>query len=184
MTRKRTRESLAHMLCEPCPTCQGNRGQVKTARSVLLRHPARDPARGAQFNPGRSSASSPRPAVVEMLLDEEASTRRAVRVHRRRSAAGRPGRIAGTVRHRPPVVARAVPPAPGWTNRSLGAPGWAGPLPALCWPDRGTRPRTPPAAPAAEVMAVGCVVADLQCRDERGRRSARRCRENSSTRCC
>ena len=33
MTRKRTRESLAHMLCEPCPTCQG-RGQVKTARSV------------------------------------------------------------------------------------------------------------------------------------------------------
>ncbi|MBL8324273.1 MAG: Rne/Rng family ribonuclease, partial [Rubrivivax sp.] len=23
MTRKRTRESLAHMLCEPCPTCQG-----------------------------------------------------------------------------------------------------------------------------------------------------------------
>ena len=33
MTRKRTRESLAHMLCEPCPTCQG-RGEVKTARSV------------------------------------------------------------------------------------------------------------------------------------------------------
>jgi Ribonucleases G and E len=23
MTRKRTRESLAHMLCEPCPTCEG-----------------------------------------------------------------------------------------------------------------------------------------------------------------
>ena len=33
MTRKRTRESLAHMLCQPCPTCEG-RGQVKTARSV------------------------------------------------------------------------------------------------------------------------------------------------------
>jgi len=33
MTRKRTRESLAHMLCQPCPTCDG-KGQVKTARST------------------------------------------------------------------------------------------------------------------------------------------------------
>ncbi|MFM7849907.1 MAG: ribonuclease E/G, partial [Rubrivivax sp.] len=33
MTRKRTRESLAHMLCQPCPTCEG-RAQVKTPRSV------------------------------------------------------------------------------------------------------------------------------------------------------
>src|SRR5688572_18868973 len=33
MTRKRTRESLAHVLCEPCPTCAG-RGEVKTARTV------------------------------------------------------------------------------------------------------------------------------------------------------
>ncbi|MDH5709912.1 MAG: Rne/Rng family ribonuclease, partial [Hylemonella sp.] len=33
MTRKRTRDSLAHMLCEPCPSCQG-KGIVKTARSV------------------------------------------------------------------------------------------------------------------------------------------------------
>ena len=30
MTRKRTRESLAHMLRQPCSTCEG-RGQVKTA---------------------------------------------------------------------------------------------------------------------------------------------------------
>jgi ribonuclease G len=36
MTRKRTRESLAHVLCEPCPTCQG-RGEVKTARTVATR---------------------------------------------------------------------------------------------------------------------------------------------------
>lgn len=28
MTRKRTRESLAHILCEPCPTCQG-RGEIE-----------------------------------------------------------------------------------------------------------------------------------------------------------
>ncbi|WP_407410435.1 ribonuclease G [Acinetobacter sp.] len=33
MTRKRTRESLEHLLCESCPTCQG-RGYVKTAESV------------------------------------------------------------------------------------------------------------------------------------------------------
>jgi ribonuclease G len=69
MTRKRTRESLAHMLCEPCPTCQA-RGQVKTARSVcydVLREILRE---ARQFNPKefRVVASA---AVVEMLLDEE-----------------------------------------------------------------------------------------------------------------
>ena len=45
MTRKRTRESLAHVLCEPCPTCHG-RGELKTRADDLLRNPARDPARG------------------------------------------------------------------------------------------------------------------------------------------
>jgi len=69
MTRKRTRESLAHMLCEPCPTCAG-RGQVKTARSVcydILREILRE---ARQFNPTefRVVASA---SVVEMLLDEE-----------------------------------------------------------------------------------------------------------------
>ena len=69
MTRKRTRESLAHMLCEPCPTCAG-RGQVKTARSVcydILREILRE---ARQFAPKeiRIVASA---AVVEMLLDEE-----------------------------------------------------------------------------------------------------------------
>jgi ribonuclease G len=69
MTRKRTRESLAHMLCEPCPVCQG-KGQVKTARSVcydILREILRE---ARQFNPKefRVIASA---TVVEMLLDEE-----------------------------------------------------------------------------------------------------------------
>jgi ribonuclease G len=69
MTRKRTRESLAHMLCEVCPTCEG-KGQVKTARSVcyeVLREILRE---ARQFNPKefRVIASA---AVVEMLLDEE-----------------------------------------------------------------------------------------------------------------
>ena len=33
MTRKRTRESLAHVLCEPCPVCEG-RGELKTPQTV------------------------------------------------------------------------------------------------------------------------------------------------------
>lgn len=69
MTRKRTRESLAHMLCEPCPTCQ-SRGEVKTPRSVcydILREILRE---ARQFNPKefRVIASA---NVVERFLDEE-----------------------------------------------------------------------------------------------------------------
>ena len=33
MTRKRTRESLGHVLCEPCPCCSG-RGTLKTAETT------------------------------------------------------------------------------------------------------------------------------------------------------
>ena len=69
MTRKRTRESLAHLLCEPCPACHGS-GQVKTARSVtydILREILRE---ARQFNPRefRVVASA---KVVELFLDEE-----------------------------------------------------------------------------------------------------------------
>ncbi len=69
MTRKRTRESLAHMLCEPCPTCAG-KGQVKTPRSVcydILREILRE---ARQFNPKEFRIVAA-PAVIEMLLDEE-----------------------------------------------------------------------------------------------------------------
>ncbi len=69
ITRKRTRESLAHLLCEPCPTCAG-RGEVKTARSVcydILREILREARR---FEP-REFRVVASPAVVEMLLDEE-----------------------------------------------------------------------------------------------------------------
>ena len=69
MTRKRTRESLAHQLCEPCDACSGN-GVVKTARSVtydILREILRE---ARQFNPRefRVVASA---KVVELFLDEE-----------------------------------------------------------------------------------------------------------------
>jgi len=71
MTRKRTRESLAHMLCEACPVCEG-RGQVKTARSVcydILREILRE---ARQFEPKEFRVIAS-PAVVEMLLDEESA---------------------------------------------------------------------------------------------------------------
>lgn len=69
LTRKRTRESLAHMLCEPCAACQG-RGIVKTTRSVvydILREILRE---ARQFNP-REFRVVAAPAVVELMLDEE-----------------------------------------------------------------------------------------------------------------
>ncbi|QXZ11162.1 ribonuclease G [Comamonas sp. Y33R10-2] len=69
MTRKRTRESLAHMLCEPCSACSG-KGDVKTARSVcyeVLREILRE---ARQFNP-REFRVVASPKVVEMFLDEE-----------------------------------------------------------------------------------------------------------------
>ncbi|MEX8494626.1 ribonuclease G [Sphaerotilus sp.] len=71
MTRKRTRESLAHMLCQPCPTC-GGRGQVKTPRSVcydILREILRE---ARQFNPKEFRVIAA-PSVIEMLLDEEST---------------------------------------------------------------------------------------------------------------
>ncbi len=69
MTRKRTRESLAHMLCQPCEACKGS-GQVKTARSVaydILREILRE---ARQFNP-REFRVVAAPQVIELFLDEE-----------------------------------------------------------------------------------------------------------------
>lgn len=69
MTRKRTRESLAHVLCQPCPTCDG-RGEVKTARTVtyeILRELLRE-ARQFDAREYRVLAS---PSVVDLFLDEE-----------------------------------------------------------------------------------------------------------------
>ncbi|HYD75499.1 ribonuclease G [Ramlibacter sp.] len=69
MTRKRTRESLAHMLCEPCPCCRGA-GQVRTPRTVaydILREILRE---ARQFNP-REYRIVASPKVVELFLDEE-----------------------------------------------------------------------------------------------------------------
>jgi ribonuclease G len=69
MTRKRTRESLAHMLSESCVACSG-RGVVKTARSVcydILREILRE---ARAFNP-REFRVVASPKVIELFLDEE-----------------------------------------------------------------------------------------------------------------
>ena len=69
MTRKRTRESLAHILCEPCPTCTG-RGEVKTAQTIcytILRELLRE---ARQFN-AREYRILASQAVIDMFLDEE-----------------------------------------------------------------------------------------------------------------
>jgi ribonuclease G len=72
MTRKRTRESLAHVLCEPCSACQG-RGEQKTAQTVcyeILRELLRE---ARQFN-ARELRVLAAPKVIDMLLDEESQS--------------------------------------------------------------------------------------------------------------
>ena len=69
LTRKRTRESLAQMLSQPCPLCQGS-GRVRTARTVaydILREILRE---AHQFNP-REFRIVAHPAVIALLQDEE-----------------------------------------------------------------------------------------------------------------
>jgi len=66
MTRKRTRENLVQMLCEPCGYCEG-RGYVLSAESVafkVLREIRKDLPRFC----GRSIAVSVNPRVAQVLL--------------------------------------------------------------------------------------------------------------------
>ncbi len=72
LTRKRTRESLARILCEPCPTCQG-RGHVKTAQTVcyeILREIVRE---ARQFN-AREYRILASQMVIDLFLDEESQS--------------------------------------------------------------------------------------------------------------
>ena len=69
LTRKRTRESLAHVLCEPCPTC-GGRGEVKTAQTVCY-EVLRELLREARQFTAREMRVLASPAVIDLFLDEE-----------------------------------------------------------------------------------------------------------------
>lgn len=71
MTRKRTRESLGHVLCMPCPVCQG-RGLLRTPETVcydLFREILRV-ARQFEVRELRVLAAQ---EVVDRLLDEEST---------------------------------------------------------------------------------------------------------------
>ena len=70
MTRKRTRESLAHILCEPCPTCHG-KGELKTAETICLEIFREIIREVRQYNVKQILVLASNP-VVEKLLDEEA----------------------------------------------------------------------------------------------------------------
>lgn len=72
MTRKRTRESLAHVLCEPCPMC-GGRGEIKTARTVcyeIMREIVRESRQYPQAKQFKILASQ---TVIDLFLEDEAS---------------------------------------------------------------------------------------------------------------
>jgi ribonuclease G len=72
LTRKRTRESLEHVLCEPCPTCKG-RGTVKTAETVcyeIFREILREVR---QFDAGKLLVVASQ-GVVDRLLDDESTS--------------------------------------------------------------------------------------------------------------
>ena len=72
MTRKRTRESLAHVLCENCPTCAG-RGELKTAQTIcyeILREILRE---ARQFN-AREFRILASQSVIDLFLDEESQS--------------------------------------------------------------------------------------------------------------
>ncbi len=72
MTRKRTRESLERVLCEPCPTCSG-RGTLKTPETVCYEI-FRDILREArQFDASQYLVLASQ-EVVDLLLDEESTS--------------------------------------------------------------------------------------------------------------
>ncbi len=116
MTRKRTRESLAHVLCEPCPTCSGT-GQIKTARTIcyeILRELLRE---ARQFNPREFRVLASQ-TVIDLFLEEESQSLAALGdfIGKPISLQRRVALHAGAVRHHPDVRSRSRAPA-GQRNR-------------------------------------------------------------------
>lgn len=72
MTRKRTRESLEHILCEPCSVCHG-RGSLKTTETVCYEI-FREILREARlYDEAQQLLVMASQDVVDRLLDEEAA---------------------------------------------------------------------------------------------------------------
>jgi len=69
MTRKRTRESLGHILCEPCSACDG-RGVVKTVETIC-HEIAREVQRAARMYDPKAFLVLAHPKVIERLQEEQ-----------------------------------------------------------------------------------------------------------------
>jgi ribonuclease G len=94
ITRQRTRESLEHVLCEPCPTCAG-RGSVKSAETVCYEI-SREVLRSCrQFDAKQILVLAP-PAVAERFLDDASAGIAEMQV-----AAGRPITVRAEVSYGP-----------------------------------------------------------------------------------
>jgi ribonuclease G len=72
MTRKRTRESLEHLLCAPCPSCEG-RGFVKTPETVC-NEVFREIVRQSRQFASRELLILAHQDVVDRLLEDESTT--------------------------------------------------------------------------------------------------------------
>jgi ribonuclease G len=72
MTRKRTRESLEHLLCVACPTCEG-RGFVKSAETVC-NEIFREIVRQSRQFASRELLILAHQDVVDRLLEDESAT--------------------------------------------------------------------------------------------------------------
>jgi ribonuclease G len=72
MTRKRTRESLEHLMCEACPTCKGS-GFVKTPETVCYEIFREILRQHRQFK-FKELVVLAHQDVIEMLLDEESAS--------------------------------------------------------------------------------------------------------------
>ena len=70
MTRKRTRESLQHILCNDCPSCEG-RGFVLSAETVCFEIFREIIRQSRQFEFGEAMILAHQ-EVIELLLDEQA----------------------------------------------------------------------------------------------------------------
>ncbi len=69
MTRKRTTESLEHLLCEPCPTCAG-RGSIKSAETVTYEIFREITRAVRQFEAARLLVLAA-PKIVSRILEDE-----------------------------------------------------------------------------------------------------------------
>jgi len=72
MTRKRTRESLEHVMCEPCPCCSG-RGSLKTPETVCY-EVFREIIREARQYEAKQLLVLCSQELVDLLLDEESAS--------------------------------------------------------------------------------------------------------------